>query len=83
MSKKKSDTLKKVILYIKPYLFLLILSVIFSAVTVAFTLYVPILIGQAIDLILGKGNVDFKGIAEIAAKTGVIIVGIALACEYD
>lgn len=78
MSKKKSDTLKKVILYIKPYLFLLILSVIFSAVTVAFTLYVPILIGQAIDLILGKGNVDFKGIAEIAAKTGVIIVGIAL-----
>lgn len=78
MNRKKSDTLKKVILYIKPYLFLLILSVIFSAVTVAFTLYVPILIGQAIDLILGKGNVDFKGIAEIAAKTGVIIVGIAL-----
>ncbi len=78
MNRKKSDTLKKVILYIKPYLFLLILSVIFSAVTVAFTLYVPILIGQEIDLILGKGNVDFKGIAEIAAKTGVIIVGIAL-----
>ena len=51
----------------------MVLSILFAAITVALTLYTPILIGDAIDLIVGKGQVDFAGIAAILIKTGIII----------
>ena len=67
MSKQKNmtgqiATLKKVMHYLKHYIPILILSVVLATVTVALTLYFPILTGRAIDLILDKGNVDFPGI---------------------
>ena len=63
MSKKaqkaEKGTLKKVLAYLKPYRFLVLVSVLFSAVTVALTLYVPVLIGRAIDGIIGRGALPF------------------------
>lgn len=76
-SKKKNTaqkgTLKKVLKYVQRHGFFMVLSILFAAATVALTLYTPILIGDAIDLIVGKGQVDFAGIAAILIKTGIII----------
>lgn len=60
--KIEKGTLKKVLHYIRPYRRHVILSSFLAAACVALTLYVPILIGQAIDLIVGPGRVDFSGI---------------------
>ena len=54
-------TLKKVLHYMKHYIPLLVLSIILATVSVALTLYFPIITGKAIDLILAKGKVDFAG----------------------
>lgn len=59
--------------YVQRHGFFMVLSILFAAITVALTLYTPILIGDAIDLIVGKGQVDFAGIAAILIKTGIII----------
>lgn len=69
----QKGTLKKVLKYVKRHGFFMVLSILFAAITVALTLYTPILIGDAIDLIGGKGQVDFAGIAAILIKTGIII----------
>ncbi len=72
--RKQYDTIKKVIYLLKPYLPILILSLGFAVVTVLCTLYAPILIGQGIDLILGKGKVDFQGITEILMKLAAVTI---------
>ena len=72
-------TLKKVFSYMKHYLPLLILSLVLAAITVILTLYFPILTGQAIDLIIGKGSVDFTGIFEIAKKALLVVILTAIA----
>lgn len=69
----QKGTLKKVLKYVKRHGFFMVLSILFAAITVALTLYTPILIGDAIDLIVGKGQVDFAGITAILIKTGIII----------
>ena len=69
----QKGTLKKVLKYGQRHGFFMVLSILFAAITVALTLYTPILIGDAIDLIVGKGQVDFAGIAAILIKTGIII----------
>ena len=69
----QKGTLKKVLKYVQRHGFFMVLSILFAAITVALTLYTPILIGDAIDLIVGKGLVDFAGIAAILIKTGIII----------
>ncbi len=73
------QTLGKVFGYMKKYIPLLILSLIFAAISVALTLYFPILTGRAIDLIIDKGLVDFDGILSILTRAGIIalITGIA------
>lgn len=76
---KQKDTLKKVLRYIKKYWIYLAISIIAAAVTVAFTLYLPILTGDAIDLILEKGKVDFPGIFAILKEMAVIILLTAFA----
>ena len=86
MSKQKNmtgqiATLKKVMHYLKHYIPILILSVVLATVTVALTLYFPILTGRAIDLIQDKGNVDFPGILAIA-KEGAIVIGITAAAQW-
>lgn len=74
-------TLKKVLHYMKYYIPLLVLSVILATVSVALTLYFPILTGRAIDLILAKGRVDFDGIIALA-KQGVIVIAITAAAQW-
>ena len=69
----QKGTLRKVLKYVQRHGFFMVLSILFAAMTVALTLYTPILIGDAIDLIVGKGQVDFAGIAAILIKTGIII----------
>lgn len=74
-------TLQKVLHYMKHYIPLLVLSVILATVSVALTLYFPILTGRAIDLILAKGRVDFAGII-VLAKQGVIVIAITAAAQW-
>lgn len=77
----QSKTLKEVLKYIKKYMFYVALSVIFAAATVAMTLYVPILTGDAIDLIVGKGNVDFSAVYAIIKKI-IIVVGLTALSQW-
>lgn len=72
-------TLKKVLRYIKRYIPLLSASIILAAVSVACTLYFPILTGNALDLIIENGNVDFAGILEIIQKAVVVVLVMAAA----
>lgn len=81
MEKKSSqmDALKKVLNYIRRYWFMVGLSLVLAAVTVVLTLYIPILTGDAVDLLLGKGNVDFPAVFAIMKKIAVAIVFTAAA----
>lgn len=76
---QQKTTLGKVLRYIKRYWGYLGVSIVLAAVTVALTLYLPILIGQAVDLILDKGLVDFAGIFLILRKMAVVILLTAAA----
>ena len=71
---KRKSTIKKVWHYLKNYRFLLILSILMAALTVAGTLYVPILVGDAIDFIIKKGQVNFAAIAKILEKGATVIL---------
>lgn len=73
VNENQKSTLRKVLQYIRRYWGYLGASIILAAVTVALTLYLPILIGQAVDQIVGKGAVDFAGIFVILRKMAVII----------
>lgn len=69
--------IKKVLSYIGKYKFFLLFSIVFAALSVALTLYVPILAGNAIDCIIGTDNVDFIAIKSILLQ--IIIVASAVA----
>ncbi|MBQ7545750.1 MAG: ABC transporter ATP-binding protein [Clostridia bacterium] len=66
-------TVKKVLKYLRAYRFLIALSVLLSAVTVSMTLYVPVLVGRAIDCIVGAGQVDFTAVVRILLRIAVVI----------
>ena len=71
-------TLKKVLKYIGKYKLLLPISALLALISVALTLYVPILIGNAIDAIIGKGNVNFTTVKDNLLLAGLMIGIIAL-----
>ena len=75
----KTKTIKRILLYIKKYLLLVMLSLALAAVTVVLTLYIPILTGDAVDLLLGRGLVDMAGILDILKKMAVCIAITAVA----
>lgn len=76
LTNEDRSTIGKVLRYIKKYYVFLIISILLAAVTVACTLYVPILTGNAIDLIINEGMVDFDGILSIIkTMIAVIIIG--------
>lgn len=84
INNKKSGqmkTLGKVFRYMKHYIVLLILAILLASVSVALTLYFPILTGQAIDLILSKGQVDFAGIL-VLVKRGIVVVLVTAAAQW-
>ena len=72
-------TLKRVLTYIRPQLPFLLLSLLLALVSVALTLYVPILVGQAVDCLIGAGNVDFARLGTVLATIGVCVVLTAAA----
>lgn len=75
---KSNGTLKTVLSYVSRYGFLLVLLVLFSAAFSLLALYIPILIGDAIDLAVDKGKVDFDGISALIIRIIVITVITAL-----
>lgn len=77
--KTSSGALSKVWKHIKRYKFLLLLSLLLAAVSVAGTLYAPILVGDAIDLIVGKGNVNFTSLVGLLIQIAVVAAVVALA----
>lgn len=76
---KHKSTLMRVLDYIGVYKWLVLLSLILAAITVATSLYAPILVGNAVDLILGPDNVDFAGLIVILKQIVVVIFITALA----
>ncbi|MGN1188120.1 MAG: ABC transporter ATP-binding protein [Lachnospiraceae bacterium] len=79
LTKNDKSTIVKVLRYIRKYSIFLVFSILLAAVTVACTLYVPILTGNAIDLIIEKGLVDFDGIFAIIRTMVIVILTGALA----
>ena len=75
--KAQPGTMKKVLEYLRPYMGLVVLSVLLAAVTVALTLYVPVLIGRAIDLIVGPGQVDMPGILRLILRIAIVVAATA------
>lgn len=81
MDKKSGQgkTIKRLLVFLKKYWAYELLSLLFAAVSVLFTLYLPILTGDAVDLIIEQGLVDFEGILQILKKMAVVILLTALA----
>ncbi len=77
--KTSVDTLKKVLLRVRRYWMSLAAVVILATVQVAMTLYIPILVGRAIDCILGPGQVDFAGLGGFLVQTLLCAGAAALA----
>ena len=76
---QRKATLTRVLHKIRPYSLFVVCSLIVAAVSVAAQLYIPILCGDAIDLMLGKGNVDFAGVCRIIVEVLVVAVVAAFA----
>ena len=77
-TKNNGSTMKKVLRYIGKYWFFLLCSIVCAALTVTFTLYIPILTGDAVDAIIGPEQVDFTVLLEILKKMGIAILLTAL-----
>ncbi|MDD6557693.1 MAG: ABC transporter ATP-binding protein [Faecalibacterium prausnitzii] len=75
---QRKATLRRVLEKIRPYRFFVGCSLIVAAVSVAAHLYIPILCGSAIDLMLGKGRVDFAGVMQIIMQ----IVAVAILAAF-
>lgn len=79
MSKQgQKDTIQRVLIFIKPYRAFVWLSLFFALLTVAATLYAPIITGNAIDFIVDRGQVDFNGLKPLLVRFGVVILITAL-----
>ncbi len=76
-----TKTLRRILRDLKHYRIHLLLSLLFAAISVALTLYVPLLTGDAIDLMLGKGLVHWDGVVAIAVQIGVCTLITAL-CQW-
>ena len=76
---QRKATLNRVLHKIRPYSAFVVCSLLVAAVSVAAQLYIPILCGEAIDKMLGKGNVDLSGVLRIAVSILVVAAVAALA----
>ena len=76
---RRKETVSKILGLIRPYSHYLVLSLVFAVISVALTLYAPILIGQAVDQIVGPGQVDFQKVGKILVLLAVLILITALA----
>lgn len=76
---KNKDTMLRVLKFIRPYRIKIIWMLFFAVVTVAFTLYTPILIGNGIDTMIGEKQVLVGSLIRILVQLGTVVVGTALA----
>ncbi|MEE1012859.1 MAG: ABC transporter ATP-binding protein [Clostridia bacterium] len=74
----KGTTMKKILHLLKPYRMQFVLSLVFAALTVALTLYAPVLIGDGVDLMIDAGKVDFAGLIPLLVRLGIIVALTAL-----
>ena len=72
--KNNKETMKRVLKYIRKYTPALVLSLLLAGLTVLLTLYIPILTGNAVDLIIGKGQVDMAGIFAIMKRIAIAMI---------
>ena len=72
--KNNKETMKRVLKYIRKYTPALVLSLLLAGLTVLLTLYIPILTGNAVDLIIGRGQVDMPGIFAIMKKIAAVMI---------
>lgn len=77
----QKETIKAIFAYVKNYWFYVAASLLLAVVTVACTLYIPILIGDAEDYIVAQGRVDFAALWEICQKI-MWMIGIAVASQW-
>ena len=77
----KQSPVKKVLRQLKPYRLQLGLAVLFALISVSLTLYVPVLVGHAIDRIVGRGEVAFDEVARILGYIGGAVVGVTI-CQW-
>ena len=75
---KNKETMKRVLRFISPYKAKIIIMLLTALVTVGFTLYTPILIGNGVDNIVGPGNVNVAGLLKVLGTLAVIVVGNAV-----
>ncbi|MCH5316418.1 MAG: ABC transporter ATP-binding protein [Eubacterium sp.] len=75
---KNKTILKKVLSYVGRYKYFIFVSLIFAVLSTALTLYVPVLVGRAIDFIVAKNNVDFDSITKLLIQIAVIVLVAAL-----
>ena len=73
MNMDNGSVLKRILRFVKPYIHYLALSLVTAVIYVVSTLYTPVLIGKGVDLILGKGDVDFHGLVPILMRLGAVI----------
>ena len=78
-TQKQKHTMKRVLQDIGHYRWMVLLSLLLAGITVALTLYIPILIGKAVDLVLAQGLVNFTGLAVILKHMIITILLTALA----
>lgn len=76
-SVKMFPVIKRILSFTKPYIFYLILGLLFAIAGVVLGLIAPIIIGRAVDLIVGKGNVDFKGVTDYLLALTATVIGSA------
>ena len=77
-ARRNGGTMKRVLKALRPYRWLILLSILFSAATVALTLYIPVLVGRAIDHILGPRQVDFDAVWKLLLTIALFAVLTAL-----
>ncbi|MBQ8880378.1 MAG: ABC transporter ATP-binding protein [Clostridia bacterium] len=80
-NKAEKGTVSKVLHYIGKYKYLLPVSIFLAFISTVLTLYVPVIIGDAIDLIGGKGAVDMKGVVSCLFYAAILI-GICSVCQW-
>lgn len=76
---KNKDTMLRVLKFIKPYKIKIVWMLVFAVMTVAFTLYTPILIGNGIDTMIGEKQVFVGGLVRILVQLGLVVAGTAFA----
>ena len=79
MNSEQTEVLKKVLRYMRRYWFYLVISILLAAITVASTLYIPLLTGDAVDCIVSKGHVDWAGVFAVLKQMAMVIGVTALA----